>query len=85
MSKRVLDAIVHGIHVAGHIILAIFVTGLGIALTDPTIVGAFVKYVGHFGVPVAIVNVVIAAIIQYVQSKPLSSLTIDSLPDAPQS
>ena len=81
MSNRVWDAIIHGTNVAGHIVFSVLLTGLGVLLADPKVIGAFAGYVGRFGIPVAIVNVVVAAILRYIDTKPTITDTIDSLPD----
>ncbi len=74
------DSVLHGVNVASHIVFSILLTGLGVALADPAIVGKFASYVGHYGVPIAIVNIVVAAVLKYIKSVPDTTV----VPNAPQ-
>ncbi len=60
----------HGISVAGHIFFAAIVVGLGVLINNnPTITQQFSSFLLQFGIPTAIVNIIVAAVVKFIETK----------------
>lgn len=59
------DAIIHGLKVAGHILASLIIVALGYFLTtgSPQLVQLFI----HYGLPVGLVNILIATALKMFQ------------------
>jgi glycine cleavage system regulatory protein len=79
------QAISHGFMVALHIITAaIFVAVYIVATQAPQVINQFTAFLQHYGVPIAIVNILIAFAIRYSKAELIKdNITIDSLQNDP--
>jgi hypothetical protein len=66
MNSPSSKAILHGFKVAATILGSVFVTGASIYFSNPANLLTFGQYFNHYGIPVAIVNVIVAAIMKYI-------------------
>jgi membrane protein DedA with SNARE-associated domain len=63
-------AILHGLNVAGHILFAAIIVGLGVLLNNnPAVTSQFSSFLIQFGLPTAIVNIVVAAVVKFIQTE----------------
>jgi hypothetical protein len=69
MSTNLKTALLHGLKVAAHIIIAALVVGLSTLLSGPGVSDKFGSALLQFGVPVALTNIVFAMVLKFIQAK----------------
>jgi hypothetical protein len=62
-------ALLHGLKVAGHIIIAALVVGLSTLLSGPGVADKFTTALLQFGIPVALTNILFAMVLKFIQVK----------------
>jgi len=61
-------AVIHGAKVAGHIAFAAIIIGLGVLIDNNSqVTQQFVSYLIQFGIPTAIANIVVAAVVKFIK------------------
>ena len=69
MNSNIKTALLHGLKVAGHILVAALVVGLVTLLSGPNVADKFAQALLQFGVPVASTNVVFAMALKFLEAK----------------
>jgi hypothetical protein len=67
---RIKPAIIKALKVGGYIATSIVLLGLGTYLSNPESVDELTKYLTGFGLPTAVVNMLISGIREYVRNAP---------------
>lgn len=78
-------ALIHGLKVAGHIVLAMVVAIVGYYLFDQNGLSQLYNWLEHAGLQVGLINVIIATAIKYYQQIPQIPQAPTTTPEPPVS
>jgi hypothetical protein len=82
MSTNIKTAFLHGLKVAGHIIIAALVVGASTLLSGPGVADKFASALLQFGIPVALTNILFAMVLKFIDTK-AAQVNASSTPTPP--